>query len=107
MGRSPTSSSLKELLEVELLGQCVRRGGRCGLETLRGDKVTPCSERGCVDRISEKHCSHKTQLLKYTHFAKTDGENSQDKLTRQGHDSEAGDKKTKRKNCFQRIWDIH
>lgn len=92
---------------MELLGRCVRRGVRCGLETLRGDLVTPCSERGWVDRISEKHCSHKTQFLKYTHFTKTDGETSQDKLTRQGHDSEVGDKKTKRNNCFQRIWDTH
>lgn len=73
-----------------------------------GVTLSPLVQKGAVWTGSQRNTVHiKHSFLKYTHFTKTDGETSQDKLTRQGHDSEAGNKKTKRKNCFQRIWDTH
>lgn len=36
--------------------------------TLGWHQVTPCSEKGCGDRISEKHYSHKTQFFKIYSF---------------------------------------
>lgn len=93
---------------MELPDPCVRRGGRCGLETLSGGTRSPLVQKRAVGTGSQRSTAHiKHSSLKYTHFTKTDGETSQDKPTRQGHDSEAGEKKTKRKNCFQRIWDTH
>lgn len=73
-----------------------------------GVTLSPLVQKGAVWTGSQRNTVHiKHSFLKYTHFTETDGETSQDKLTRQGHDSEAGNKKTKRKNCFQRIWDTH
>lgn len=72
-----------------------------------GVTLSPLVQKGAVWTGSQRNTVHIKQFLKYTHFTKTDGETSQDKLTRQGHDSEVGDKKTKRNNCFQRIWDTH
>ena len=73
-----------------------------------GVTLSPLVQKGAVWTGSQRNTVRiKHSFLKYTHFTETDGETSQDKLTRQGHDSEAGNKKTKRKNCFQRIWDTH
>ena len=71
MGRSPTTGSPKVLLQVELPGRCVRRGGRCGLETLSGDTRSSLVQKRAVGTGSQRNTVHiKHSSLKYTHLNK-------------------------------------